>query len=403
MNSSMDFKTYYAIFRDISKVVHSSTDLTEVMELVVWKSTKVLGAKGAILRILNLATDKLELFAAYGLSEKYLAKGPVFSHKIITDLCRENKVIVIDDILADPRIMYPDEALEEGIRMVLDVPLTLKDDIIGIIRVCFEEPREFSSEELDFVVAVGEQCACAIDKARLIEEQRAQYQQLSSHTEKLSALCRMAAGIAHEINNPLGGILLFSTNMRKKVPDEGPLAEGLDVIIRETQRCKVIIQDLLEFSRDREPVVVLANINHIINKAVRVLDNEFRLHHIQVEKDLYSKMPDTLLDPNQLQQVFVNLLINAVEAIQENGVISIRSRMSSDQDSQRIEIKDTGCGIAQDDMPTIFEPFFSTKTNGTGLGLSVSYAIVQKHEGNIQVRSEPGHGTRFTVDIPLRQ
>ena len=152
--------------------------------------------------------------------------------------------------------------------MILDLPLTLKADVVGIIRMYFAEKRSFSEEELDFVIAITEQCACAIDKARLIETQQARYNHLALQTEKLSALGRMAAGIAHEINNPLGGILLYSTNLFKKVPEEGPLKEGLEIIINETMRCKTIIQDLLEFSREKEPEKTSANINHIIEKTL---------------------------------------------------------------------------------------------------------------------------------------
>jgi two-component system NtrC family sensor kinase len=213
----------------------------------------------------------------------------------------------------------------------------------------------------------------------------------------------MAAGIAHEINNPLAGILLFSTNLSKKVTEYDPLKGGLDIIIHETIRCKSIIEELLEFSREREPKKSLTNINDIINKAVSILDNEFRLHHISVKKDLSEELPDILLDQNQIQQVFVNLLLNAIEAIQENGVITIKSHMEPCQANQIIEITDTGCGISPGDINQIFEPFYSTKPKGTGLGLAVSYGIVQNHRGNITVSSQPGSGTRFTIEIPVTQ
>ena len=399
----MNFKILYHIFRDISKVVHSSTHVEEVLELVVWKSAEVLSAKGAIVRILNLETQKFELFSSYGLSEKYLSKSPVSRKKMITDLCQENKVVIIGDILTDPRVQNRQEIWEEGIRMILDVPLTLRDYIVGIIRIYFSKEKKFSDDILDFATAVGELCSCAIDKARLIEEQRSQYDLLALQTEKLSALGRMAAGIAHEINNPLAGILLFSTNMRKKVPEEGPFKEGLEVIIHEATRCKGIIHNLLDFSRDKEPQKVLASIKYLVEKALGILENEFRLCHISVEKDLSNEMPDTLVDVNLMQQVFVNILINAAEAIRENGVITIKGRMSSDQKSEKIEIADTGCGIPPDQMTKIFEPFFSTKTNGSGLGLAVSYGIVRKHHGNIQVSSQPGGGTRFTLELPVVQ
>jgi signal transduction histidine kinase len=368
---------------------------------VAWKSAEMLNAKGAILRILNQSTHQLELSAAYGLGEKYLSKGAVSSEKIITELCQQNKVIIINDLLENPRIQYPKEAWEEGIRMVLDVPLTLRENIVGVIRIYFTEKRQFSQEELNFVIAIAEQCACAIDKARLIEEKQAQYDHLVLQTEKMSALGRMAAGIAHEINNPLAGILLFSSNLVKKVPEKSPLKEGLDIIIHETIRCRIIIQDLLEFSRDKEPQKVSANINNIIEKSLNILENEFRLRHIAVDRELSNEMTDTLVDVNQMEQVFVNLLMNAVEAIQEEGMISIHSHVGKDHKYARIEILDTGCGILPNNLPNIFEPFFSTKTKGTGLGLAVSYGIVKNHNGDMKAFSKTGGGTRFVIDIPL--
>ena len=401
MDTSMNISRFYRVFRDVSTVVHSSTDVDEVLELVVWKSSEMLDAKGAILRILNLETHQLELGAAYGLGERYISKGVVSKEKIITDLCKKNKVIIIEDILTDPRVQYPQEAWEEGIRMILDLPLTLRADIVGIIRMYFAEKRRFSEEELDFVIAITEQCACAIDKARLIETQQARYDHLALQTEKLSALGRMAAGIAHEINNPLGGILLFSTNLFKKVTEEGPFKEGLEIIINETMRCKTIIQDLLEFSREKEPEKTFANINNIIEKTLSMLENEFRLHHIRVETHLSSELPDILVDVNQMHQVFVNLLLNAVEAIQDNGVISIRSQIDPAQRCVRVEIADNGCGIPPEHISKVFEPFFTTKAKGTGLGLAVSYRIVRNHHGDIKVSSQPGQGTRFTIEIPL--
>ncbi len=401
VTSTIDIEAFYRIFRDISKSVHSCSDVKEVLDLVVRKSCEVVNAKGAILRILNLETSQLDLSAAYGLSEEYLSKGHISSKNRIYALYRFNKVFVIKDVQTDPRVIYREAAKREGIRMMLDLPLTIENNFIGIIRIFFSQPRDFSEEELSFLVSIAEQCALALDKARLIEKQKAQYMHLSLQTEKMAALGRMAAAIAHEINNPLAGILLFSTNLAKKTPKEGPLKEGLDIIIHETIRCKSIIQELLEFSREREPQKTLKNINDVINKALSILENEFRLHHISTEKDLSAELPDTLLDINQMEQVFVNLLLNAVEAIQEKGVITIKSYLDRSQTYEIIEITDTGCGIAPDDLNKIFEPFFSTKPKGTGLGLAVSYGIVRNHQGDIKVTSQPGNGTCFTIEIPV--
>ncbi len=400
MDSSINIAAFYQVFRDISTAVHSSTSVNEVMELAVRKSTEVINAKGAILRILNLETSQLELSASYGLGEHYFSKGPVSKKNIITDLCRLNKVIIIKDVLKDPRVQYPRAAWEEGIRMMLDLPLTLGNQVVGIIRIFFKEHRSFSEEELNFLVSIAEQCATAIDKARLIETQQSQYNHLALHTEKLSALGRMAAGIAHEINNPLAGILLYSSNLVKKVPEEGPLKEGLEIIINETIRCRTIIQELLEFSRDQEPKKSMANINNIVKKSLNILENEFKLQHISVEKCLSDDMQELLMDVSLMEQVFVNLLINAVEAVQDKGTITIRSQMDLNKSVGRVEIADNGYGIPSEHLNKIFEPFFSTKPKGTGLGLAVSYGIVKNHQGTMEVFSNPGEGTRFVIEIP---
>jgi signal transduction histidine kinase len=400
-NTEISIETFYRVFRDISTLVHTGKSLKEVLDRVVWKASDLLDAKGALLRVLNIEKQQFDVAAAYGMGERYLNKGPVTSEKILTDEIRQNRVLIIEDIWKAPRVEYPQEAWDEGIRMMLDIPLTVADQMIGLLRIYLTKKREFSEDELSFMVSIGEQCACAINKARLIENQKARYDQLAIHTEKMSALGRMAAGIAHEINNPLAGILLFSSNLSKKVPEKGPMKEGLDIIIRETVRCKTIIQELLEFSRDREPQKEMVNPNTILEKALKMLENEFRLHHIQIEKQLSDDLQETMLDENQIEQIFVNLLLNAVQAIEEKGVITVTSRMDENRKRALIEIADTGSGIASENMVKIFEPFFSTKTKGTGLGLAVSYAIVKNHQGDINAVSKPGEGTRFVLEFPI--
>ena len=401
-DADINLETFYRVFRDISTLVHASTSLKEVLDLVVTKSAAILNAKGALLRIRNLETDEFDVAAAYGLGEKYLNKGPVTREKILADEILQNRVLIIDDIWKAPRVEYPQQAWDEGIRMMLDVPLTVGTQIIGLIRIYLAHTRRFSEEELSFVVSIAEQCACAINKTRLIEIQRARYDHLALQTEKMSSLGRMAAGIAHEINNPLAGILLFSSRLSKQVPEEGSLKEGLNIIVRETVRCKSIIQELLEFSRDKEPQMELKNVNDIIAKALSILENEFKLHHILIEKHLSDSMQQAFLDENQIEQVFVNLLLNAIQATAEKGRIAISSRIDPDQNCIHIDVEDNGSGIPAGDMSKIFEPFFSTKPKGTGLGLAVSYGIVKNHGGDIQVASKTGEGTRFTVELPVR-
>lgn len=403
MNSTTDHRQLYKAFRDIISVVHSSIHLEDVMDLVAWKATEILGAKGAILRLLNIDTDELEISASYGISTEYLAKGPVSHHRTITDVCRQKKVIIIEEIRTDPRVQYPQEAWSEGYRFIIDVPLSVADDVVGILRLYFTKVRHFSEIELDWIIAIAEQCSCALGKARLIDTYEFKYHELATQTEKLSALGRMAAGIAHEINNPLAGVLLYSSNMIKKVPKGDALEEGLQVIIDETIRCRKIIQELLEFSKGREPTKVPTNINEIIGKALNILENEFLLNRIDMDKSLAPDLPDIMADGSQMEQVFVNLLLNAVQAVPEGGTIQVKSSLNQQESSVSIEVTDNGPGIGRKEQSKIFEPFFSTKPNGTGLGLSVSYGIVRNHQGNINVHSQPGEGTRFLIKLPIAQ
>jgi two-component system NtrC family sensor kinase len=286
MTSSTKFESYFHVFRDIIRAMHSSTSVQEVLQVVVTKSAEVLNAKGALLRILNKETNQFDVRAAWGVGERYLSKGPVTTEKLLSDPRELHKVKIITDIWNAPRVEYPQEAWHEGIRMMVDVPLAVREQMIGLIRIYLPQRREFSDDELDFIITVAEQCACIIERVQLMENQQAQFDHLATQMEKMSSLGRMAAGIAHEINNPLAGILLYSSNMSKKVPQGGPLEEGLNIIIKETQRCKTIIQGLLEFARDREPQKVPADINAIMETALGILDNEFRLRHVDLERQL---------------------------------------------------------------------------------------------------------------------
>ena len=261
----------------------------------------------------------------------------------------------------------------------------------------------FSKEELEFAEAIAEECAYAIDKAMLIERQRIEYHHLAVKTEKLSSLGRLAAGVAHEINNPLAAILLYSTSMLKEVPHDSPHREGLEIIVHETVRCRGIIQELLEFSRERESRKMPANVNEILEKALTILDNEFRPRRVRVEKRLAAPIPEIPLDVNQMEQVFINFLVNAMEAIPGQGVVTIKTGEDEAKQGVLIEIEDNGIGISEEYRDRIFEPFFSTKPKGTGLGLTVNFGIVEKHQGQISVFSDPGKGTRMVVWLPCEQ
>jgi two-component system NtrC family sensor kinase len=233
---------------------------------------------------------------------------------------------------------------------------------------------------------------------------RAQEQLINA--EKLASLGRMAAGVAHEINSPLTGIVTFANLMLKRLPPENTQdAEDLRVIIDQAERCSKIVRGLLGFSRKTASEKAHVDINTLIENTLSMVRNQAKFHNIAFDIRLDKSIPMINADPNQIQQVFLNLLINAADAMEEKGKITISSRMVEYDDERFVELEftDTGPGIPEDIRSKVFEPFFTTKPagKGTGLGLAVSYGIIKKHEGQILVKSEPGQGASFFIRLPV--
>ena len=231
--------------------------------------------------------------------------------------------------------------------------------------------------------------------------------------EKLASVGLLAAGIAHELNNPLTGVLTFASLLRKKTPDGTPDAEDLDVVIRETKRCAAIIRRLLDFAREKAPEKTYADLNRLVTDTVRIVEKPAHLSHIDITLDLEPALPAAWVDADLIRQVIMNMLVNAQQAIDGKGSITVRTRRTAQPRSPlpgarpvpmvEISIVDTGRGIREADLKRIFDPFFTTKDvgMGTGLGLSVSHGIIEAHGGSIEVASKVGEGTAFRVYLPL--
>jgi len=235
----------------------------------------------------------------------------------------------------------------------------------------------------------------------------------SARSEKLASVGLLAAGIAHELNNPLTGVLTFSYLVRKNLPDGSPDAEDLDLVIRETKRCASIIRRLLDFSREKTPEKTFYNLNILVDEAVQLIAQAAQVKDIEVITDLDEQLPAIWIDENLIKQVIMNMLVNAQHAIESEGWIKIKTRLISagecpesitdPQDMVEITITDSGCGIPESDLQRIFDPFFTTKGvgKGTGLGLSVSHGTVESHGGAIEVESIVGKGTEFHIYLPV--
>jgi two-component system NtrC family sensor kinase len=240
-----------------------------------------------------------------------------------------------------------------------------------------------------------------------VEERTSELREMQAHlvqSEKLASLGKLAAGIAHEINNPLGGILIYSHLILEDIPPDTPQHENLKKVVKETTRCKDIVKGLLEFARPKEPEMVLTNISEVVERALAIVERQALFQNITIRKE-YAPLPKVVADASQLQQVFMNIILNAAEAMAGCGTLTIRTVSDEAAGLLRVEFTDTGHGIKPENMKRLFEPFFTTKEvgQGTGLGLAISYSIVQKHEGDIQVRSEPGKGATFAIHLPLKQ
>jgi PAS domain S-box-containing protein len=223
------------------------------------------------------------------------------------------------------------------------------------------------------------------------------------HSEKLASIGRLAAGVAHELNNPLGAIMMYGLLALEDLSEESQPYANLKKVVNQAERCKKIVQGLLDFSRQRNHHVERLDINKAVEEIFELMEIQSVFQDTEIRKELDPLIPPIEGDKSQLQEVFINLALNAADAMEDGGILTIRSLKN--KDTVKITFEDTGCGILEDEMKKIFEPFFTTKSekNGTGLGLSVSHGIIAKHGGEITVESWLNKGTTFTVRLPSKQ
>jgi two-component system NtrC family sensor kinase len=231
------------------------------------------------------------------------------------------------------------------------------------------------------------------------ELEQAQRQLIQS--EKLASIGQLAAGVAHELNNPLGTITLFSSMLKKDLAHNEKWDKDITLIIQEAERAAKIVKDLLSFSRETKLKPGLVNINSIIEEAVSLLIKRSLFRNIRVKQELAPSVPTTFADPDLLKQVFINIVLNGAQAMEGSGDLTVRSRFVGKKNEIQIEIEDTGSGIEEKHLARLFDPFFTTKEKGTGLGLALVYGIVSKHKGRIDVKSEKGKGATFFINMPV--
>ncbi len=337
------------------------------------------------------ATGSLEVISSFGL--------------VVTML-----LAVVGVILLNRRVVLkPVRALLDGMRRVaqndleLEIPKRARDEIGQLVtsfNTMTRSLRTERAERLKLMESLEDKVAQRTAALRQAQDQLVQ-------SEKMSSLGKLSASIAHEINNPLMGILTIAKLLIRSM-DDGQVTDPrkatsirqLKMVQRETERCSAIVRNLLDFARQRPLAIKGVDVNAALEEALSVAANQIAIQGIALKKDL-KPLPTVQADFGQLRQAFLNVILNACEAMGQGGALDVTSRLAQEGTSIEVEVADTGGGIPPEVLPKIFDPFFTTKEKGTGLGLSVVYGIVQRHGGALEVKSQHGQGTQMLLRIPV--
>ena len=290
------------------------------------------------------------------------------------------------------------ESMRRGANDYITKPIDHKE-LSMRIRENLEKSRLRS--ELDRLIAMLKE-----SNVRLMQqyEELKQTQEQLIRAEKLAAVGELGAGAAHELNNPLAAIIAYSEMHLRAMKKREPLRKDLENILEDALRCKRIVRNLLDYARREEPEISPTNINGLLdNKVIPLVERQITVTNVKIKRKYSPKMPEIMADPNLLQQAFINIMINAYQAMPKGGEITLTTKFLTEAQKIEIRITDTGEGVPKENLGRIFDPFFTTRPSGkgTGLGLSVTHSIIERHKGTIDVESEPGKGTTFIVRLPM--
>ena len=395
-------------------------DIDEILKLVLEGVTKNIGFDRARLYLVNEKKNILECRMAVGLDEDRI-KGVVLSldknESVVARSIFEKKPFVIPEAQNDPRV-NPVMKEKFNLHSLVVIPLLVKDRALGAIAADHAEAgRSITKQTLESVMTFAQQAGLAIHNAFMYQELKTFSQQMEEkiqrttadlrkteaqliRSEKLAALGQLAAGIAHEIRNPLTSINILIHSLRDKPSDEERRQEDLRVIEEEIRRINEIVDQFLRFAKPAPPLLQQADVLSLFEETLQLLKPQIEKHRISVEKE-FPSLPPTVLDREQMKQVILNLLLNALQAMPGGGRLRLSGQVLEDNRWIQLSIQDTGVGILPEDMNKLFDPFFSTKEGGVGLGLSIAHRILDQHRGKIQAESTPGRGTLFTLWLPI--
>jgi len=393
-----------------SREMVSIVDIEHLSDSLIRTVARALGTEKASLYLLEEPKGVYNLKARIGVEKEQYEEGTLLrDDPIIQELQNNREGIVKEELEIARKDTGTQRAVERMRRLEaeISVPILSKGKLIGILNLGHKEEKEiYSGEDLELLSTLANQAAIAIENARLYENLK-QSQATLRRADRLSSLGLLTAGLAHEIRNPLVAIRTFTQLLPERY-DDAEFREGFQgLALKEVDRICGLINDLLSFARPSRPNVAEENMNDVVDGIARILETEAKEKGVEITRDFGTKLPKVWIDREQMKQVFMNLILNAIQAMKEGGSIFISTRLTAKDEAAnsgqfvQVEVRDTGVGIPADNLDHIFDPFFTSKDEGSGLGLSISHQIVQEHGGYVTVASKVGVGTTFLINLPV--
>lgn len=403
---------------NLTEVVGSSLEPAEVRRAAIEAATDLMGCEAASLILLDEQKNELFFDVALGDKAPEVQRIRLRADEGVAGWVVKNDKPYLDNRLQDDEVHSHrvDDSVGFETREMLAVPLRFRGKVLGCLQALNTIDRAgFAEEEIEIFQALANQVAVAVANAKLFEELKLHMEQIARQqeqliqSEKLSAMGQLSAGVAHEIRSPLSAISGYAQLLRKRYADNKDMEKALRVIEDATSHINRIVNGLLDFSRKEEPHLEPISIHEALEKTLLLAEHTLsRYRKVEVVKAFAKELPPVVADMRQMQQVFLNFMINAAQAMPDGGRLTIEtSTEPAPGDESRLGrvvvlFKDTGVGIPPDVQDKIFQPFFTSgKEGGTGLGLSICRSIVQKHRGSITFTSEVGRGTTFRVQLPV--
>jgi len=392
----------------VSRTINSALNLDEVLQTITREACGLMRAKLGSLMMLDESGAWLDLRASFGAGTAYIGKPRLAVEESLLGVAlRRKKPIQVENVQTSTRYQNIEVAQQEGLVSLLSVPLVFSGEAIGALNVYTEQPYLFSDEEIRILSAFAELSAIAIEKARLYERV-VDVEELLRQNERLSALGLLAAEVAHEIRNPLTVMKMLYHSLDLNFPATDPRAEDARLISEKIEHLNKIVERILDFARTTEPKLQSLDLNGIIEELCLLVRHKFANQGVKLVCALQPRLPPIPGDAMQLEQAFLNLMLNAAEAMPAGGTLTISTRaVLTGPDSFEIpqsvivEFADTGAGMSEEQCRRAFSSVLSTtKPKGTGLGLAIVGRTVETHNGTIRIKSQPGHGTVMEITFP---